>query len=96
MRTCLQVRGILMVVSGLLLTIQVVGPANAAEISCPTANPNDLECAGVLATCVGTNDDDVITGTDGDDVIVARRGDDVVDARGGNDIVCGNRGQDVI
>lgn len=53
-------------------------------------------CAGVRATIVGTNRDDVLKGTSGRDVIVARSGDDTVAAGAGNDLVCAGPGDDVV
>ena len=53
-----------------------VGVSHAADINCPTANPDNLTCAGAVATCIGTSDADSIIGTDSDDIIVALQGDD--------------------
>ena len=68
-------------------------------IKCPYLPPG-LEgasvptCAGKPATCVGTDDHDLIIGTEGDDVIVGGAGNDVIHADAGNDIVCGGPGND--
>lgn len=51
-------------------------------------------CGGKPATCIGTEDHDVILGTDGDDVIVAGPGNDVVHGSSGNDTICGGPGND--
>ena len=53
-------------------------------------------CNGVKATCVGTDDHDIIWGTDGPDVIYAGDGNDIVQADEGPDIVCGGPGNDSI
>lgn len=53
-------------------------------------------CAGIPATIVGTDNDDVLQGTEGDDVIFAARGNDTVDGLGGNDIICTGFGDDFV
>lgn len=53
-------------------------------------------CAGLDATIVGSNSDDVIFGTSGDDVIVGLNGDDTIFGLGGNDTICGGNGEDII
>jgi uncharacterized repeat protein (TIGR01451 family) len=59
-----------------------------------TACVPPTECAGEVATIVGTNGDDALVGTPGDDVIQALDGDDVVHGLGGNDLLCGGDGDD--
>lgn len=54
------------------------------------------ECAGRMATMVGTGAHDVLIGTAGDDVIAGGGGHDVIDGRGGNDVICGGDGHDVL
>ncbi|MEE9415117.1 MAG: DUF4038 domain-containing protein [Acidimicrobiales bacterium] len=51
-------------------------------------------CAGVVATMIGTDGDDVLIGTGGRDVIVALGGNDVIDGRGGDDLICAGSGND--
>ena len=51
-------------------------------------------CNGVLATLVGTSDDDDLTGTPGRDVIVGLGGNDRINGAGGADLICGNAGND--
>jgi hypothetical protein len=71
-------------------------PASAI-IKCPYIPEGLAEvpmCQGKVATCVGTDDNDLIIGTDKDDVIVAGDGNDVVHADAGNDLVCGGPGDD--
>jgi uncharacterized repeat protein (TIGR01451 family) len=71
-------------------------PANdsaTAETACIPIPP-PTECAGTVATIVGTNGDDALVGTPGDDVIQALDGDDVVHGLGGNDLICGGDGDD--
>jgi len=58
----------------------------------PTVSP--AKCNGVLATIVGTDDDNQLFGTSGDDVIVGAKGNDVIYGNGGNDLICGNSGAD--
>ncbi len=53
-------------------------------------------CAGVPATIVGTNGDDVLVGTERRDVIFAGLGNDTVNALGGDDLICGGFGDDTI
>jgi len=53
-------------------------------------------CAGIVATIIGTEGDDVIVGTEGDDVIQGFGGDDRISGRGGNDVICGGEGDDEI
>ena len=54
------------------------------------------ECAGRVATIVGTHGDDVIVGTDGPDVIAGLGGDDEIRGLKGNDYICGGPGRDKI
>jgi uncharacterized repeat protein (TIGR01451 family) len=58
--------------------------------------PAPAECAGEVATIVGTAGDDAIVGTPGPDVIQLLDGDDSVLALGGNDLICGDDGDDEI
>ena len=53
-------------------------------------------CAGLPATVIGTDGDDVLIGTPGNDVIVGLAGDDVIAGLGGNDFVCAGRGHDSV
>ena len=53
-------------------------------------------CAGLTATIVGTNGDDVIEGTFEDDVIVGLGGNDVINGASGSDTICGGDGDDII
>jgi len=55
-----------------------------------------IMCNGLLATIVGTDQNDTIMGTEGDDVIVALKGNDTVFGLGGDDTICGNQGNDTI
>jgi Ca2+-binding RTX toxin-like protein len=60
--------------------------------TCPLVGPP--ECAGEVATIVGTNGDDSLVGTPNRDVIQALDGDDTVTGLGGNDLICGGEGDD--
>ena len=66
-------------------------------IKCPYL-PDGLKdiplCAGVPATCIGTDDADLILGTDEPDVIVAGAGNDVVHGDADDDVICGGSGND--
>lgn len=53
-------------------------------------------CHGVVATLVGTDDDDTLTGTPGDDVIAGLGGNDLIRGLEGNDRLCGGPGNDTI
>jgi uncharacterized repeat protein (TIGR01451 family) len=65
--------------------------AATTETACIPPPP---ECAGEVATIVGTNGDDSLVGTPGRDVIQALDGDDAVLGLGGNDLICGDEGDD--
>jgi len=58
--------------------------------------PIVIECNGLAATIVGTENGELIIGTTGDDVIAGRGGNDFIRGRGGNDVICGDSGDDVI
>lgn len=58
--------------------------------------PAATECAGRVATVIGTAGDDVLTGTAGADVFAALGGNDSINGLGGNDLICGQAGTDVI
>lgn len=51
-------------------------------------------CAGMAATIIGDNNDNVIDGTSGPDVIWAGGGDDIVNGKGGDDTICLGAGKD--
>jgi hypothetical protein len=53
-------------------------------------------CAGVVATIVGTDGDDTIMGTPGPDVIDGAGGNDTIDGLGGDDRICGGAGNDTL
>jgi Ca2+-binding RTX toxin-like protein len=53
-------------------------------------------CNGVLATIIGTDDDEILLGTEEDDVIVGLGGSDIIRGLGGNDTICGGAGDDVL
>jgi len=53
-------------------------------------------CGGLVATLVGTNNDDVLNGTKHPDVIVARGGADTIYGKGGGDIICAGSGKDTV
>ena len=66
-------------------------------IKCPYLPPGMTEvpqCHGKPATCVGTEDHDLILGSDQEDVIFAGPGNDVVHTDAGDDIACGGPGND--
>ena len=66
-----------------------------ASSTAPPSRPSTgATCAGLVATIVGTDGDDVLVGTEGTDVIVGREGDDYIDGRGGDDTICGENGKD--
>jgi Ca2+-binding RTX toxin-like protein len=65
-----------------------------SDISIETTEPPPPECAGEVATIVGTIGDDALVGTPGRDVIQALDGDDAVLGLGGNDLICGDEGDD--
>lgn len=82
-------RALVVILSVLLLswgTFANFTPANAVR----------LNCAGFVATIVGTSSDDVIDGTPGDDVIMGLDGNDIINGNGGNDVVCSGTGSDVV
>jgi pimeloyl-ACP methyl ester carboxylesterase len=51
-------------------------------------------CNGLMATIVGTEQDDELQGTEGNDVIVGGGGNDRILADAGDDVVCGGAGDD--
>jgi trypsin len=53
-----------------------------------------VTCAGLEATIVGTEGDDVIMGTPRADIIAALGGNDTVFGSGGDDLICGGDGDD--
>jgi len=53
-------------------------------------------CAGLAATIVGTEGDDILVGTPGNDVIVGLAGNDIIKGKGGNDIICCGDGADFV
>ena len=63
-----------------------------------TGRETDLSvsCEGLVATILGTTNNDVLVGTPGADVIVADSGDDVVRGAGSNDVICGGPGDDLL
>ena len=69
-------------------------------IYCPTNHAGNFTCNGQIATCVGTNADDIISigskERDERDVIVALDGNDEIKGRQGHDVICGNQGDDKI
>jgi Ca2+-binding RTX toxin-like protein len=54
------------------------------------------KCHGLVATLVGTNNDDVLDGTKHADVIVGRGGADTIDGKGGGDTICAGSGKDTV
>ncbi len=75
-------------------TAVAVAPAIIRDAASPI--PNGPTCAGIPATIVGTDGNDVLTGTPGRDVIHAGDGHDIIRGLGGNDILCGGPGRDRI
>ncbi len=75
-----------LVVVGTVAAVATARPAGAA----------DKICGGLVATIVGTPEDDVLVGTTGDDVIAGLQGDDRIQALAGNDFVCGGEGTDTL
>ncbi|RMF92418.1 MAG: hypothetical protein D6734_12330 [Candidatus Schekmanbacteria bacterium] len=61
-----------------------------------SAQAQEVECAGLKATIVGTDGNDVITGTYKKDVIAGLGGNDYILGKGGDDIICGGDGQDIL
>ena len=59
-------------------------------------NGSVAKCAGLTATIVGTQGDDVIDGTAGPDIINGLGGNDTIRGLLGNDIICGGKGNDII
>jgi Ca2+-binding RTX toxin-like protein len=83
-------RGISAAAGGVLIALlAAAGPAAHAA-------PAPVFCAGLKATIVGNNADNVIHGTAGPDVIHALDGNDVVHGAGRNDVICGGSGNDVL
>lgn len=77
------------------------GLAGAELIECPNSpDPGATDvpesCDGLVITCYGTADDDMIIGTDFDDVILAMDGWDSIDSHGGDDTICAGGGQDLV
>ena len=53
-------------------------------------------CEGLIATRIGSDDDDILKGTPDDDVIVGLGGNDIIHGFGGNNTICGGAGDDVL
>jgi uncharacterized delta-60 repeat protein len=58
--------------------------------------PPPVACAGMAATIVGTNGDDLLAGTPGPDVIHGLGGNDVINGFDGDDLICGGDGDDTL
>jgi uncharacterized repeat protein (TIGR01451 family) len=69
---------------------------NSSATTETTCVPPPPQCAGEVATIVGTTGDDAIIGTPGPDVIQLLDGNDSVLGLGGNDLICGGDGDDEI
>lgn len=67
-----------------------------SEIRTYVGLQSEITCAGMPATIVGTDKDDVIYGTPGQDIIVGRNGNDILHGLDGPDRICGGNGDDVI
>ncbi|MEJ2310469.1 MAG: calcium-binding protein [Gammaproteobacteria bacterium] len=74
--------------------------ASVRAIKCPyipnTSRDPIPTCQGIVATCVGTEGNELIWGSDDDDIIVALGGDDVIHADAGDDLVCAGPGNDAV
>ena len=82
-------------------TTSTTSPSISEEISSvthdtltTTTTSAEMTCAGLGATLVGTEGDDVLVGTNGPDVIVGLGGDDTIDGLAGDDTICGGNGKD--
>ncbi len=71
-------------------------PIDPTPIVLPPLLPSPYMCNGLVATIVGTPDDDILVGTNGDDVIVALAGWDQIWGHGGRDTICAGSGDDLI
>ena len=80
-------------------------PGSAGEeqvrvIKCPYIaeefKDNIPTCQGIVASCVGTEGNELIWGTEDNDVIVGLGGDDVIQADAGDDLVCAGPGNDSV
>jgi uncharacterized repeat protein (TIGR01451 family) len=80
-------------VSGIEADPDVTNNSATTETTCVPPPP---QCAGEVATIVGTTGDDAIIGTPGPDVIQLLDGNDSVLGLGGNDLICGEDGDDEI
>ena len=76
--------------------VSAVAPAAIVGRDAAAPIPNGPTCAGMAATIVGTDGNDVLVGTPGRDVIVAGAGHDTIRGLGGNDVICGGDGRDRI
>lgn len=69
------------------------GDRSGAAFLYPAPDPI---CAGLVATIVGTEGNDVLEGTNGNDVIVGFGGNDIIRGFDGDDVICGGNGRDRI
>lgn len=72
------------------------GTAWYDDVHVTSLDPTPHTCAGIEATIVGTDGDDIIMGTTGNDVIVGLGGNDTIRGLDGNDVICGGDGNDVL
>ena len=77
-------------------TMVMTGFAGSAAATASEQPHVVASCAGLTATIVGTEGNDVIRGTEGNDVIVGLGGNDVITGLGGADTICGGDGNDSI
>jgi Ca2+-binding RTX toxin-like protein len=80
----------------LVLSFSLPVLAMAMLSASSTAAAKPASCAGLEATIVGTQGDDVLTGTAGPDVIAGLGGDDAIRGGLGDDVICGGSGHDAI
>ncbi|RZV40683.1 MAG: calcium-binding protein [Acidimicrobiales bacterium] len=76
------------IVATLLVASALAGVTSSVEAQ------GTATCAGVEATIVGTEGNDVLLGTEGPDVIAGLGGNDIIRGFGGADIICGDNGRD--
>ncbi len=86
------VLGATVLVSGVVLSGLVVGPAAGSAVAVTAGAV--VTCGGQPATIIGTAGADRLFGTPGRDVIAGLGGNDTIDGRGGDDLVCGGAGGD--